>query len=120
MFRRDKSLDMKSRCFQLSNGLNLPAVGLGTYRIKKPEDVSLSVSAAIRNGYRLIDTAAVYNNEALIAKTLEGIYPDRSVNVKVHMVKRRIVERLIALNSVFAERKHFYHFKISSKRPWNV
>lgn len=83
--RRDPNLAMKSRCFKLSNGLNLPAVGLGTYRIRKVDDVRLAVNAAIRSGYRLIDTAAVYNNEDSIAQTLEGIYADQAISVKVFL-----------------------------------
>ena len=48
----------------------MPAIGLGTYRIKGQEAVDLAVGAALKEGYGLIDTAAVYRNEAFIASTL--------------------------------------------------
>jgi len=80
---KDMKREMMTKCFKLSNGLSLPAVGLGTYKIRKADDVRLAVNAAIRSGYRLIDTAAVYRNEALISHTLEDIYADKSLNLKV-------------------------------------
>lgn len=76
---------MKSRSFKLWNDLNIPAVGLGTCRIRKAEDVNIAVDAAIRNGYRLIDTAPMYRNEAFISRALGGIYADKTNNVKVIM-----------------------------------
>ena len=50
----------------------MPAIGLGTYRIKGQEAVDLAVGAALKEGYGLIDTAAVYRNEAFIASTLHS------------------------------------------------
>lgn len=46
----------------LSNGLDLPMVGLGTYALHGETCVD-AVRAAIQNGYRLIDTASFYGNE---------------------------------------------------------
>ena len=41
----------------LNNGVALPAVGLGVYRAS-PEETAGAVTAALRTGYRMIDTAA--------------------------------------------------------------
>lgn len=47
---------------KLSNGLNIPSFGLGTYRL--PTNVAeKSVEVALKDGYRLIDTANIYRNE---------------------------------------------------------
>lgn len=46
----------------LSNGLDLPMVGLGTYALHGETCVD-AVRTAIQNGYRLIDTASFYGNE---------------------------------------------------------
>jgi diketogulonate reductase-like aldo/keto reductase len=46
----------------LNNGLKMPQLGLGVWRIPNDE-VADNVQAAIASGYRLIDTAAIYRNE---------------------------------------------------------
>ncbi len=51
-----------SDCHKLMNGVKVPCVGFGTW--KMPEDVAAaSVKTAIECGYRHIDTAAAYQNE---------------------------------------------------------
>ncbi|HEB4875196.1 TPA: aldo/keto reductase [Kluyvera ascorbata F0526] len=47
----------------LSNNLNMPMVGFGVFKVTDKEECKQSVLGAIRTGYRLIDTAAVYGNE---------------------------------------------------------
>jgi len=49
--------------FVLHNGVTIPCVGYGTYKVA-PEVAKVSVAAAIKTGYRHIDTAAYYRNEA--------------------------------------------------------
>ncbi|KAJ3154844.1 hypothetical protein HDU86_004544 [Geranomyces michiganensis] len=53
------------RCVTLSNGVELPMMGLGTYRVTGQECAD-TIKAAIRCQYRLIDTAAAYRNEEAI------------------------------------------------------
>ena len=53
----------------LNNGVEMPALGLGVFQTPPPETVA-AVDAAIRGGYRLIDTAAAYLNEREVG---EGI-----------------------------------------------
>lgn len=48
---------------QLSGGVSLPQVGFGTFQIP-PERTQQSVDRALEVGYRHIDTAAAYRNEA--------------------------------------------------------
>ncbi|MFC0270499.1 aldo/keto reductase [Metabacillus herbersteinensis] len=47
----------------LSNGVEMPWFGLGVFQVEDGQIVVDSVKAAIRNGYRSIDTAAIYENE---------------------------------------------------------
>lgn len=47
---------------KLANGLEMPRLGLGVWRVND-DDATNSVKWAISNGYQLIDTAAVYKNE---------------------------------------------------------
>jgi 2,5-diketo-D-gluconate reductase A len=46
----------------LNDGNSIPAVGLGVLQVP-PADTEQAVSAALRAGYRHIDTAAAYRNE---------------------------------------------------------
>ncbi|WP_088071252.1 aldo/keto reductase [Gottfriedia luciferensis] len=48
---------------KLNNGLEMPVLGLGVFQVEDGQVVIDSVKAAIRNGYRSIDTAAIYQNE---------------------------------------------------------
>lgn len=54
----------------LSNGIKIPLLGLGTMRIFG-DDCTQYVKKALDTGYRLIDTAASYNNEEAIGKALK-------------------------------------------------
>lgn len=47
----------------LNNGVEMPILGFGVYQITDPNECEQSVYDAIMAGYRLIDTAAVYQNE---------------------------------------------------------
>ena len=50
--------------------MTLPAFGLGTFRLK--DDVVIaSVKTALELGYRAIDTAQIYENEAAVGQALE-------------------------------------------------
>ncbi|MEX0955795.1 MAG: aldo/keto reductase [Rhizobiaceae bacterium] len=50
-----------------ANGANIPAIGLGTWTLRGAECTDL-VQAAIETGYRHIDTAAMYENEAEVGR----------------------------------------------------
>ncbi len=46
----------------LNNGVEMPILGFGVFQIADLEECERSVYEAIRAGYRLIDTAAAYQN----------------------------------------------------------
>ena len=58
---------------RLSNGEEIPCIGMGTFGSDRftPEQVSNAVAGAIKAGYRLFDCASVYGNEDLIGKVFE-------------------------------------------------
>ncbi|KAG9296007.1 hypothetical protein G9A89_011859 [Geosiphon pyriformis] len=64
--------------FKLNNGIEIPVLGLGTYRIKSPETVELVIKSAIYSGYRLFDSASVYKNEEAIGSVLKKLFTDTS------------------------------------------
>ena len=47
----------------LNNGLKMPIIGFGVFRVSDKKECEESVYQAIKAGYRLIDTAASYTNE---------------------------------------------------------
>lgn len=47
----------------LHNGVKMPWFGLGVFKVQDGSEVIESVKAAIKNGYKSIDTAAIYKNE---------------------------------------------------------
>ena len=48
---------------QLNNGVQIPQLGFGVFQIP-PAETQVAVTEALRVGYRSIDTAALYRNEA--------------------------------------------------------
>ncbi|CAJ0609282.1 unnamed protein product [Cylicocyclus nassatus] len=80
---------------KLSNGLEMPQVGLGTWQ-SKPAEVKAAVKTAIENGYRLIDTAACYENESAIGEAIEEL-------IKSGKVKR---EELFITTKLWATHLH--------------
>lgn len=48
---------------ELNNGVKMPWLGLGVFRANDGNEVINAVKTALDNGYRSIDTAAVYQNE---------------------------------------------------------
>ncbi|PVH81076.1 Aldo/keto reductase [Cadophora sp. DSE1049] len=60
--------------------LTIPPVGLGTFRLKH-DAVKPAIRDAIRLGYRHIDTATIYRNEAEIGEVLQDLFASVSSNV---------------------------------------
>lgn len=58
-------------CTTLHNGVKMPWFGLGVYKVEEGPEVVDSVKAAIRNGYRSIDTAAFYENEEGVGQAIK-------------------------------------------------
>lgn len=56
----------------LNNGVSIPQVGLGVWQAEEGAEVERAVSAALTAGYRLVDTAAIYGNEAGVGKALKA------------------------------------------------
>ena len=57
--------------YTLSNGVNIPKLGLGTWMINDTS-VSEAVRQAVSIGYRHIDTAQAYQNEAGVGKGIQS------------------------------------------------
>jgi diketogulonate reductase-like aldo/keto reductase len=65
------------RTVTVNNGVEMPMLGLGVFQ-SAPEETAAAVEAAIRSGYRLIDTAAAYGNEREVGEAIRRSDVDRS------------------------------------------
>jgi diketogulonate reductase-like aldo/keto reductase len=55
----------------LNNGLKIPVLGFGVFQIWNEQAAETAVLEALATGYRLIDTAAVYFNEAAVGRAIK-------------------------------------------------
>ncbi|MGN9169644.1 aldo/keto reductase [Paenibacillus jamilae] len=55
----------------LNNGVEMPIIGFGVYQIKDANECEQSVYDALMAGYRLIDTAAAYQNEEAVGRAIK-------------------------------------------------
>lgn len=56
--------------YTLRNGVAIPKIGFGTWRVAPGAATEKAVLAALETGYRLIDTAQTYNNEYSVGQAL--------------------------------------------------
>ena len=61
------TFDLENRYVTLNNGIKMPVIGLGTWTFNN-EEAEFAVYTAIKNGYRLIDTAQYYGDEVGVGK----------------------------------------------------
>ncbi|MGB3198092.1 MAG: aldo/keto reductase [Saprospiraceae bacterium] len=56
---------------KLNNGLEMPILGFGVFQIPEEKECEQAVLDAIETGYRLIDTAASYQNEKAVGNSIK-------------------------------------------------
>ena len=82
------AFDLEQGTVLLNNGIEMPVLGIGTFRLSN-EEAENSVYWALRDGYRLIDTARIYGNE-------EGVGRG---------IRRAIEEGLVTREEIFVTTK---------------
>ena len=55
-------------CYKLSNGVEIPCIGFGTWQTPTGDIAATAVRTAIESGYRHIDAAAIYGNEKSVGQ----------------------------------------------------
>lgn len=63
--------------YTLNNGVTIPEIGFGTWQTPDGATAVLAVQSALENGYRHIDTAAIYGNEKSIGQAIADSGIDR-------------------------------------------
>ncbi|MBQ3066070.1 MAG: aldo/keto reductase [Clostridia bacterium] len=81
--------------FVLKNGVEVPCLGYGTYQTPDGEITKNSVIEALRVGYRHIDTAFAYGNEAAVGEGIRasGVARDEIFVTTKHWVTMRGYEK---------------------------
>lgn len=57
---------------KLNNGVEMPTLGFGVFQVPDLSQAEKAVSEALETGYRLIDTAAAYQNEEAVGKAIKN------------------------------------------------
>ena len=70
---------------KLSNGVEIPTLGLGVWRVENEQELQVSCKAALDAGYWHIDTAAVYGNEDMVGRAVKdyGVRKDIFITTKL-------------------------------------
>ena len=55
----------------LNNGVKMPVMGYGVWRIDDMEECEKCVLQALESGYRYIDTAVAYGNENAVGNAIK-------------------------------------------------
>ena len=71
---------MERKDIVLNNGVKMPPIGYGVFRMTDLEECGNAVVQAVKTGYRLIDTAAAYENETAVGKAIKRVIAEGSVS----------------------------------------
>jgi len=71
----------KIKYLKLNTGASIPPIGFGTWQLSK-KDAEEGVFFAIKEGYRLIDTAAIYENEEGVGRGIKRAISELGVKRK--------------------------------------
>ncbi|MEK8133108.1 aldo/keto reductase [Paenibacillus filicis] len=65
-------MNVQTQAVQAVNGVKIPQLGFGVYKITKEAEFQTAISEAIRLGYRHFDTARIYGNEAALGREIRN------------------------------------------------
>lgn len=64
----------------LNNGVKMPWFGLGVFKVEEGPELVNAVKYAIKHGYRSIDTAAIYENEAGVGQAIREAIEEEGIS----------------------------------------
>lgn len=76
--------------YSLSNGTKIPCIGFGTWQSADGDECYNAVLAALRAGYRHIDTATAYGNEASVGKAISDFLAETGLPRKELFVTTKL------------------------------
>ncbi|MCF7926867.1 MAG: aldo/keto reductase [Candidatus Izimaplasma sp.] len=115
---------MTNEFYTLRNDVKIPKIGFGTWQIEAGKKAYNAVKTAIKNGYRHIDTAQGYQNEASVGKAIRDSDVKREdifVTSKLESHIKTYDEAKEAFNKTLEELGLDYIdlFIIHAPWPWN-
>lgn len=115
---------------KLNDGVKIPQLGLGTYKITKQDVMADVIEAAFEAGYEYIDTAKFYNNEDIIGAELKNSHKKREdyqLVTKVwptyfgeDLTKKSIDESLKALQTDYIDIILLHWYGKDFDKSWKV
>jgi len=63
----------------LHNGVKMPWLGIGVFKVEEGQELVNSLKFAIKNGYRSIDTAAIYGNEESVGQAIRDSLDETTI-----------------------------------------
>lgn len=86
----------------LHNGVQMPWFGLGVFKVEDGAELVESVKAAIKNGYRSIDTAAIYGNETGVGQGIREAMAEYNVTREELFVTSKVWNADLGYESTLA------------------
>eukprot|EP01022_Parablepharisma_sp_SALTPOND_P002844 TRINITY_DN1113_c0_g1_i2.p2 TRINITY_DN1113_c0_g1~~TRINITY_DN1113_c0_g1_i2.p2 ORF type:complete len:205 (-),score=12.53 TRINITY_DN1113_c0_g1_i2:426-1040(-) len=97
---KGKTASAPFESIKMNNNSQIPCLGLGTYQIPS-KDIYASLHAGYLSGYRLIDTARMYGNEAAIGLALQKLEKTYGVGRKDFFITTKILPAETNYKGVF-------------------
>src|SRR5829696_6521937 len=117
-------MSVLTETFALSNGDQIPKIGFGTWLIKEGEECYNAVADALRVGYRHIDTARAYYNEASVGRAVrdsgiprEEIYVTSKLPAEAKAYDKALEEFETTMGQIGLDYLDLY--LVHAPWPWN-
>ncbi|AMW97986.1 aldo/keto reductase [Rummeliibacillus stabekisii] len=86
----------------LNNGVKMPWLGLGVFKVEEGPELVNAVKTAIKHGYRSIDTAAIYGNEEGVGKGIQEGLKEASISREDLFVTSKVWNEDLGYESTLA------------------
>lgn len=111
--------------YTLKNGVIIPSIGFGTWQIPEGNEAFDSTLTALKSGYRHIDTAAAYGNEASVGRAIrasglhrEEVFITSKLRAELkgyETAKKELTKSLTRLGVEYLDL-----YLIHAPKPWDV
>ena len=117
-------MSVLTEAYTLRNGTQIPQVGFGTWLLEEGDECYDAVADALRLGYRHIDTARAYGNEASVGRAVrdsgiprEQLYITSKLPAQAKAYDRALEEFEITMDQIGLDYLDLY--LIHAPWPWD-
>ena len=109
---------------RLHNGIKLPLIGFGTYKLKPGEETYQAVLEALTHGARHIDTSTMYRNEADVGRAIKDSQIPRdeifiTAKLPPHIKKKKAVRRFFERSLQTLDLEYIDAYIINAPGPFD-